>query len=82
MRQFVDDSPLVKQNGINIRNIKDGRFFLTLETHVIKMTTDSFCLSRPILIVMYRHLVVTFSIEEFSSLSQIKSFLLQCSELA
>ena len=26
--------------------------------------------------------MVTFSIEEFSSISQIKSFLLQCSELA
>ena len=34
------------------------------------------------LIVKWRHLVVTFSIEEFSIISENKSFLLQCSDLA
>ena len=42
---------------------------------------DSFCLQRTRLIIQQRHLVVTFSVEEFSSISQIKSFLLQCIEL-
>ena len=42
---------------------------------------DSFCLYRTRHVVKWRHLVVTFSVEEFSSISQIKSFLLQCSEL-
>ena len=33
-------------------------------------------------LIKWRHLVVTFSIEEFSSISHIKSLLLQCNELA
>ena len=45
-------------------------------------TIDSFCLHRPRLVVKWRHLVVTFCVEEFSSVSQIKYFLLQYSELA
>ena len=40
------------------------------------------CLQRTRLVVKWRHLVITFSVEEFYSISQIKSFLLQCSELA
>ena len=43
---------------------------------------DSFCLWRTRLVVKWRHLVVTFSVEEFSSILQLKSFSLQCSELA
>ena len=41
---------------------------------------DRFCLKRTRLVVKWRHLVVTFSIKEFSSISQIKCFLLQCSD--
>ena len=46
------------------------------------ITIDSFCLQRTRLVVQWRNLVVTFSVESFSSILQIKSFLLQCSELA
>ena len=46
------------------------------------LCVDSFCLYITILIVKWRHLVVTFSVGEFSSISLIKSFLLHSNVLA
>ena len=47
-----------------------------IRLHLTFVNIDSFCLLRTRLIVHWRHLVITFSVEEFSSISQIKGFLL------
>ena len=49
-----------------------GVFKYKFSNNVSSQVIDSFCLQRTRLVVKWRHLVVTFSVEQFSNISQIK----------
>ena len=57
-----------KMDFSEINNRNDQRTSLDME---------SLCLYKTRLVLMWRHLEVTFSLEEFDSISLIKSFMLQ-----
>ena len=92
----ADVKPVINKNQLNLSS--KHKYMLSLciycdlyGPHILKQRyqsihkisiLDSFCLNRTWLIVKWRHLVVTFSLEELSSNLQVQRFILHYNELA